>query len=348
MPHPTAPECDDHRAGTFYISMNSSLARTSVSHSLFFFLQDGFWEAKKDYAGQSVGVFTLNGGPKAVLNGMRMFRKASQYPQVSVERKNAPWNLTCLATRSGPRGYLLLANAFGYAEKRAYHYVEWAGMDMSMYKGKNQLVRGFVDGKYGVERLGGPQKDQSLWEEGKRLILETRAEMSLESRPVKIEWAGGKPSVTGVWLLDQNHSNPLSNQHYLQEFKRWGTENVQRAVDLLGPSLKKNGYSNSDIAKAKAVMSQGTSLEMMKAVQDPQNGLDPRLVADIVRGMRFHLKEVRSQAPRRLAQHPGSELSEVSAQSVLKSSARGVLLDLPPWSSVLLELSWENVPEDRG
>ncbi|MBL7008385.1 MAG: hypothetical protein ISR76_05260, partial [Planctomycetes bacterium] len=189
LPHPVRPELDDHRAGVYFAAMNSSLAYTPVSHSLFFFLQDGYWEAKQDYAGESVGLFTLRGGPKAVLNGMRMFRQAAELPLVPVEREIAPWNLTCLATRDGGRGYLLLTNSTGDAVKRARHYADWAGIDMSNYAGKERQLQAWATGRISYERMGGRAEDRATWEEARRLLGETRDEAAKTERMVRLRFS---------------------------------------------------------------------------------------------------------------------------------------------------------------
>jgi hypothetical protein len=342
LPHPTAPECDDHRAGVFYISMNSSLARTSVTHSLFFFLQDGFWESKKDYAGESVGVFTLRGGPKAVLNGMRMFQIAAEFPQVHVKRQSAPWNLTCLATRNGNKGYLLLANAFGSAEKRAHHYVDWAGVVLSDYHGKDALVRGFVSGKHGVEKLGGPKKDHSIWKEAKRLVRETMSEQKMTHRPVRVGWKDGPVSVSKVWRLDSQHSDPRLNPAFRDSFQKWGVEGPQRAAERVLEDLEKSGRSKKEVSQVRTALNKPTPSEMLDSVRNPTSGLSPSLISEVQVAMKKRLLELREEIPLMLAKHPGAALSEVEVSSHLKFQSNGLMLDLPPWSAVLVELDWEN------
>lgn len=228
---PVSPELDDHRNGAYFVAMTASLAQTTLRNSIFFFLQDGPWEAKEEYAGQSVGVFTLRGGPKAVLNGMQMARMAAELPAVPVERLEAPWNLVLLATRAGERGFLLAANSAGEADRRVRKLLDFAGVDLSAYKGRDRAIRDYLAGRVELDALGAPASQRAAWEEARRFVRDHNREAAARSRPVRVRVSDPPQRIAEAWLLDSGHGDPWRDPDYRRFFGEVAAEARGRAAD---------------------------------------------------------------------------------------------------------------------
>ena len=340
LPAPRAPELDDHRAGVFFIGVSSSLVQTPVDHSIFFFLQDGFWEAREDYAGESVGVFTLRGAPKAVLNGMRMFRRAAALPAVPVERVAAPGNLSLLATREGERGYLLLANGFGQPEKRARHYVHWAGVDLSEYSDREREIRAYATGRVGVDRIGASAKDRPIWEKARALIAETRRELQNRERRVRVALEDPPAGIGGVWLLDAEHGNPILDRGFRAEFEALAKGVQAIAGEETLAKFREEGVSRSDLAALEEVLRQPNVEAARRQLREAARRIGPELAQRFERAFRARRDELLLATPRKLAALPGAQPARVPPGSVLRQEGAELVIDLPPWSAVLVELSW--------
>ena len=339
LPHPTAPECDDHRAAAFFVGVNSFLAQTEASHSLFFFLQDGFWEATKDYAGESVGVYTLHGGPKAVLNGMRMFRTASSLPMVAVER-NAPWNISCLATRSEDCGYLLLSNSFGQAEKRARHYVDANGVDLGVYRGKDVLLRAFLSGRIGWNKLGAPAKDLPVWEQAKALLVESRKESAMTQRPVRLELEGAVPRPVRAWRIDDHHSDPHDDPDFMEVFRAQAINAPARAAERTLSELQLDDVPANQLEVVRKALSGASPGEMLTKLNEQRIILGGELHSRVASLMRKHLIAAQNEVPTRLSRHPQAQLAEVGLADTIRRDGRQLVVDLPPWSVLLIEFDF--------
>ena len=337
LPHPTVPECDDHRAAAFYVGVNTFLANTGASDSLFFFLQDGFWEAKEDYAGQSVGVYTLHGGPKAVLNGMRMFRKASELPACQVAR-TAPWNISCLATSDDDKAYILLSNSFGQGEKRARHFVDAAGVNLGDYRGKDTKLRAYMSGRMSWENLNAADADRAAWDQAKKLLAETRHETSLFHRPVRIEITGATAKPTRAWRIDANHSVPQASAQFRQQFKSVALEAPQRAVEKVLDELRAQELNQTELNLLTSILDKPSPAEMLAALNANQHQLGSELFHKVSALMRAELKQAQLDIPRTLTKHADAQLVEVGLAKTLRREKNQMVLDLPPWTVILVEL----------
>ncbi|RMH03512.1 MAG: hypothetical protein D6702_05810, partial [Planctomycetota bacterium] len=345
LPKPVRPELDRAQAGVYFVAMNTSLAATPVRHSLFFFLQDGYWEAKEDYAGESVGVFTLRGGPKAVLNGMRMFRTAAELPRVPVERRAAPWNLTCLATRAGDRGYLLLANAPGDGVKRARHYVDSAGVDLSRYNGRERQIQAWAAGRISYERMGGRPEDRPVWEEARRLLQETRVEQAATDRVVRLRFVDPPRHLRGVWALDPSHSDPAGDPAFLERFRAAVAALPERAADQVLDGYRAAGLEPARLDALAEAFAAGDPDGIRAGLERRRSTLGPDLAAEAGRRFRDAFLALRDGLPLELIRDPAVELDRLPPRRALRRDGDDAVVPLPPWSAVLIELSWR---EEEG
>ncbi len=273
LPHPTAPECDDHRAAVFFAAVNAELAGTPTVQSHFFFLQDAPWDTQKDWAGESVGVFTRNGAPKAVLNGMHLFRRASSLPRLPERRLAASSNLSCLASRAEENGFLLLTNAFGDGPKHIRHWVDAAGVRLGPYRGKESILRSFLEGKKKWSAVKGVSKDRQVWETAAAEFQRDLRERGRAHRSVRVQCQGAMPTVVAAWRVDSEHSDPRLDPNFLEEFDRLRSE-------------------------------------------------DPNSV------------------PMALVLHPSARPASLPPQKGVRRDGDSLVLDLPPWSALLLQLSF--------
>ena len=150
---PPDPFLDSYANGAYFVALTTALTRTHLAHSQFLMLQDGKWEAREDFRGESAGIFTLNGAPKPVFQGMQMMRIAADLPALPVERRAAPWNLTLFASRRDDRGWLLAANAFGKIQDRTRKFLDYRDVDMSVLKNRKAQVQRYLTGRLPIERL---------------------------------------------------------------------------------------------------------------------------------------------------------------------------------------------------
>jgi hypothetical protein len=340
LPAPTSPELDDHRAGVFFCAVNSALVDTPVVHSQFFFLQDGFWEAKEDYAGQSVGVFTLRGGPKAVLQGMRLFDLASRFPAVPVERGAAPWNLTCLATRQGDRGYLLLTNAFGDPVKSARNLVDFLGVDLSHYQGKERELQAWATGRMSYEKMGGRKEDLEHWQTGRRFLQEARAEMARTSRPVRIAFDETPARIGRVWRLDDRHGDPLKDPGFRARFAQLTGDPHQRVAREVEDTLRQEGVDESRLAVLRDAMAEPDPERGRQRIQQKSAEIGPAVARRAETLYRERFFALRSEVPGTMMKHSAMGLPEVAPGRYLRRDGRDLVVELPPWSAVLVEVAW--------
>ncbi len=340
LPKPVAPQLDDHRAGVYFAAMNSSLASTPVQHSLFFFLQDGYWEAKEDYAGQSVGLYTLRGGPKAVLNGMRMFRQASSLPVVPVERQGAPWNLTCLASREGDRGYLLLTNSTGDPIKRARLFVDWAGVDMSDYAGKERQIQAWAAGRISYERMGGLEKDREIWEEARRLLGETREEEAATDRTVRLAFQDLPRGVSKAWLLSEGAGDPAADEDFRVRFDRMASTLPKRAGRRTLEQFRAEPLDPTQLEILEDIFTDADQESVKTGLERERRRLGSSLTKRAGDAYRDNFFELRSLMPVRLSKHEAAQLYEVPRGELMRREGDELVVELPPWSAALIEVYW--------
>ncbi|MCH2111422.1 MAG: hypothetical protein MK213_01075 [Planctomycetes bacterium] len=339
LPHPTAPECDDHRAAAFFVAMNASLVATGTHHSQFFFLQDGYWEARQDYQGQSVGMFTLRGGVKAVFNGLRLFQKVSPHPVVPVEREAAPWNLVCLATKQDGLRQVLLANAFGNPEKRVRHFVDSQGVKLGSYQGQENILQGYLSGQGSLDRLRGPAKDRPIWKEARSLLAESKHEMGLTQRRVSLGFDEHPGVLSAVWVIGPGLSDPWADASYREFFQTQAVEAPVRVAEIVLEEMAAKGIPEETIAEVKAALNQPSPAEILAAIRDPASPWTVSFQADLEARMRHHLEQHQASLPKLLSSHPGAALQKVHPKDWVQTGEGPWSVNVPPWTVVLLEMN---------
>jgi len=328
-----APELDDERGAIHYLAQTIGIIRAGVSDSLFFLLQDGAWEAKKDFAGESVGIFTLHGAPKAVFAAMRMMRQAADFPAVPVERLAAPWNLNLLATRSGDRGYLLLSNGFGEASARARKLLELEGVKLaSLGKGSEKKVRGFLEGKAAFPALGLPQSQEGAWEEARRVFQETARQRRSKEHQVRLALSSPPVRIGTVRLLDHDHGNPGGSPAFLKAFARSRESDHEKAVDYAMERLRQLRLGSGDLT----LLEEALRKKDRKALHAVDATVATRAEAFYKEGL---LKGAEDRVLE-LCRLPQAAPQEVPSGDWVRLDAHGMTVTLPPETALLIECSW--------
>ncbi len=328
-----APELDDERGAIHYLAQTIGLFRAGVSDSLFFILQDGTWEAKKDFAGESVGVFTIHGAPKAVFSAMRMMRQAVDYPAVPVERLAAPWNLNLLATRQGERGYLLISNGFGEAVSRARKLLELEGVKISnLSKGSEKKVRGFLGGKVEFGELGIPQDQEDAWEGARRLYQDTERQKHLGDPKVRVALSAPPARLGKVWLLDHEHGNPGGSPAFLKAFSRSREKVHEKAVDYAMTRLRQLRLAADDLSVLEAALRN----QDRKAL----HAVDPTVATRAESFYKEGLSKGAENIVLDLCRRPEAGPEEVPAGDWVRLDSHGMTVTLPPETALLIECFW--------
>lgn len=334
LPSPVNLSLDDHRAAVNFVAMTTALAYSPVKHSLFFMLQDGTWEAKRDYAGQSVGVFTIHGLPKSVLAGMRMTRRAGALPAVPVEYSDEVTpNFGVLATRDGERGFLVATSLFGKEEKHLRKLVEWLGVDPTTLKGRDRAIQGYVTGRVPYDRTGLPQRQKPVWDRVREEMKALAREKSAQERWLTLRLEDAPAHVVGVWVIDRQHGNPRDDADFRERVEPFERGWFPNAAEMTLRDLERGG---ADAAVMDTVR-QALEAKSLK----PLDALDPdtrRRVRDL---FEKHARWIQDELPSELVRHPATFPAPVDRSQWVRMLDDGSMqLKVPPFSAVMVELSW--------
>jgi hypothetical protein len=333
------PPADDHRGAANFVSMTTALAQTPVTHSLFFMLQDGAWDTKTDFAGQAVGAFTLHGAPKSVLAGMRMMRRATELPMVPVTpRAGIPVNLSLLATRQGARGYLVAASCFGKTDVHARKLVEAGGVDLTTLNDKEAVIERYARGDMSFEKTGLPAKDRALWE---RAVGEMRAllqEQRDAGRRITIRLQDGPVRIIGASVIDALHGNPMGDADFRKKFKPLEAGWFPVASQMTLQQLRAEGVSEDELGRIEAAFRK-KQVTNMSGVSPETSARAKKIFEDMQHRAEF-------EAPRELARHPAVSPALVPVSEWAQLEGDLLTLRLPPYTSVMLELSWDPQAEE--
>jgi hypothetical protein len=335
LPKPTYPGLDDQRAANYYMATVMALAQTPGTDAQFFFLQDAPWDTHKEFAGESVGVFSLAGAPKAVLSGMRMMAKAADLPMVPMERTGGTSNLNLFASRQGNQGYLLAVNTFGSGmDKHASIMLRAAGVDLSQLKRQTKTIKGYIAGKTSrasLERLGLEEYVMNALDVVRAEAAAQLGESKKRDRRVRIKLNDGPRKIVSVQLLSAKHGNPIVDAAFLREYAPYskGLNNAAGAQTL--EQLRQEGVDQ----KTLTLLEQG-----MKQKKTRIAGVEPATARHARQLFDQNYETLRNEVPKTLADHPAAKAQLVSKGSwcTLKD---GILdLRLPPETSVLVEFAW--------
>lgn len=335
LPTPRFEGLDDQRAANYYMATVISLAQTQVSHASFFFLQDAPWDTKKEFAGESVGVFSLAGAPKALLSGMRMMATAGDLPAAPVTRIGGPSNISIFASREGNQGYVLGINTFGGGlERHATRLLRRGGVDLSSLKRSQKQLQAYVYGRAersSLNRLNLGETTMSVLDTVRAEITGQEIEKSKGNRLVRIKLEGKPRSIASVQLLDREHGNPLTDDAFRRAHAPYADGLQGAAVEATLTQLGEEGVAQSELDALR---------RNMKGNKGSSSGVN----RDTSRRARSlfdaHMERLADEVPETLA-----NLSCTSAQMVEAEdwvTLRGDILELrlPLETSVLVELRW--------
>lgn len=335
LPVPTFEGLDDERAANYYMATVISLARTQVHDASFFFLQDARWDTNREFAGESVGVFTLAGAPKALLTGMRMMATAADLPAVPVTRGGAPSNISLFASREGEKGYLLAVNTFGGGlERHAVRLLRRGGVDIASLKKGAKQVQAYVYGdgnERSLRKLKLSAESMAVLEIVREEVLAQSEEESNGLRTIRIRLEGRPKSIKAVYLLDNQHGNPREDAAFQQAYAPY-------AKGLSGPAgvaaleqLRSEGVSESTLnALEKGMKGKGRSIP----------GVDGATTRRAREAYASALLRLESEVPENLSALPCTSAQEVDASSWCTLQNDILEIRLPTESSILVELAW--------
>lgn len=335
---PVNPALEDHRGAAAYVGMINGMAQTELRNSMFFFLQDGNWESKSDFdGGHSLGVFTLNGAPKALLSAVRLVRLAASLPKVPQQRAAAPVNLSLLATREGSRGFLLAANSDGQENFTAKKLAETLGVDLSDYSGKDRQLARYMKGEVDYSQLRAPARDERVWKAVQRFMASQRRERADDDRRMRIELRDGPARVGRVWLIDERHGNPKGSRELREDFAPYAEGLNQVAAK----------------AARKRLLAEGVTQTQLEALSKGMRDGDQRALASVPAELRKRAQEVFDEERARLdrevapkfAAYPAASAAEVDAEG--RAELEGGVLEvlLPVGTTVLVEVLWEGADD---
>jgi len=326
------PPLDDNRGAASFVAMTCALSRTAVKHSLFFMLQDGSWDTSTDFAGESVGVFTLHGAPKSVLAGMRMMRTVCELPAVPVtERSSLPVNFALMATRSGAQGYLAAASSFGKDEQHAKKLIERAGIELGDIQGVAGAPEKYVRGQLSYEQTRLPAGQKAIWDDIKMRIQALGVERRAKERSLTVRLKDAPARITGVWVIDEQHGNPIGDSDFRAKFRPLENGWFQAAVQMTLQKLRFEGVGEEELTKIEAGFRK--KQESIPGLSTQTTQLLREVYADMSHRAQY-------EVPREMARHPAASPAKVKLSEWVRLEGDLLTLRLPPNTSVMIEFAW--------
>lgn len=334
-------EADDYRGAANFVSMTTALAATPVKHSLFFMLQDGNWDTRQDFAGEAVGAFTLHGAPKSVLAGMRMMSTAGALPRVPVTpRAELPANFSLLATRQGSRGYLVAASCFGKTSGHVRKMAEAAGVDLTTLNKLEDVLKRYVRGDASYEATGLPAQDKPTWERIAREMRALAKEEKESGRRLTVRMKGGPVKVTGAWVIDATHGNPAADADFRKRFGPYEGGWFAVAAQLTLQQLRAEGVPAAELERIEAAL-KDKKAGGIQGVSEANAARARAIFADMQ-------ERAEQDPPRELARHPAAAPGKVPAKDWAEMQGDLLTLRLPPFTSLMLEVSWDPKASEDG
>lgn len=335
LPKPRLVQLDDHRAAHYYIATIISLAQTQVTHASFFFLQDAPWDTQNELKGESVGVFSLAGAPKALLSGMRMMATAGDLPEAPITRMGGPSNISLFASKEGNQGYVLGVNTFGGGlERHGTRLLRRGGVDLSSLKKSSKQLQAYVYGRAersSLRRLNLDETTMNVLDTVRAEILGQETEKKKGTRTVRIKLEGKPRSIASVELLDAHHGNPLNDPEFRRAHQPYANGLQSAAGDAVLEQMKREGTAQSEL----------DALERsMKSSKGRNSGAQASTTARARVLFDQHLERLASEVPETLGALSCARAQKVDAKDW--ATLRGDILELrlPLETSVLVELRW--------
>lgn len=335
LPTPRFEALDDQRAAHYYMATVVSLARTQVSHASFFFLQDAPWDTKKEFAGESVGVFSLAGAPKALLSGMRMMATAGDLPAAPVERVGGPSNISVFASKEGNQGYILGINTFGGGlERHATRLLRRGGVDLGSLKRSSKQLQAYVFGRAersSLRKLNLDELTMTVLDTVREEITGQESEKSKGSRTVRIKLQGKPRSIASVQLLDREHGNPIADQEFRRAHAPYANGLNSAAMEATLTQLEREGVAASEVSALR---------RGMKSSKGQISGVSRETTRRARAVFDEQLVTLADEVPETLGRLACTTAQQVDAKDW--ATLRGDILELklPLETSVLVELRW--------
>lgn len=326
------PPLDDNRCAASFVGMVCALSRTAVKHSQFFLLQDGSWETSTDFAGESVGIFTVHGAPKSVLAAVRMMRTVCELPAVPVrERDKLPVNFALMATRDGAKGYLAASSAFGKDEQHAKKLIERAGLSLSEIQAREGGPEKYARGQISYEQTGLPAAQKPIWDDIKERIQALGQERRARDRSVTVRLQDPPARIVGAWVIDATHANPIADADLRAKFKPFEKGWFQAAVQMTLSTLRFEGVPAGELQAIEAAF---------RDRREQVPGLSAATSARLREVYEDMSRRAQYEVPRELARHPSASPAKVPAADWARLDGDLLTLRLPPHASVMLEFAW--------
>jgi hypothetical protein len=331
LPSPIAKGMDTNVGAAFWSSMVSSLIQTPTSHALYFFLQDGSWEATEDFAQQSVGAFTLRGAPKATFSAMKLMAEVAKFPAVPLQRQKAINNLTCVATRDQDTGHLLLTNANGDILRVARKYLAATELVMGELEGKDKALKAYFSGSIKFEKLQLSEEWRAPLLKTGRVIAALKKEENETNNWVTIQLDAAPKSIKSVRLIDSSHGNPIASASFRKLFAPYEAGFAPIAVKNTLSELAKQGVGQSERNSLQRSFDSGAREKNIA-------GVSAATMAQSRAIFNRQLKKITLETPAILAAHPDCSAATVDAAKWAKIEGNTILVNLPQHSIVAVEI----------
>ncbi|MDE0586243.1 MAG: glycosyl hydrolase [Planctomycetota bacterium] len=331
LPRPVARGMDTNVGAAYWTAVVGSLIQTPAKDALYFFLQDGSWEATKDFAGQSVGAFTLRGAPKSTFSAMKLMGEVAKSPAVPLQRLQAPNNLVCVATRNKQQGNLLISNSPGDILRLGRKFLANTSLFMGDLKGKDSLLMAHLSGKTKFDKLDLSEEWRVPLVELKKLMKALRHEEGNSNRWVTIKLDHSPVSIKRVRLIDADHGNPIASASFRDLFRPYEVGFGKVAGRLAIEELRKQGVSSSEVAAIEQSFLSGS--KEIRIV-----GVSATTIASARATLNRKMAMLKTDLPVSLAAHEACRAAEVDSEDWVKIEGSKILVKVPPHSVVAVEL----------
>ncbi len=331
LPSPIAKGMDSNIAAAYWTAVVGSLIQTPAQDALYFFLQDGNWEAKDDFAEQSVGAFTLRGAPKSTFSAMKLMGEIAKSPAVPLQRLEAANNLVCVATRNQDVGNLLIANSPGDLWKFARKFLADTDLVMAELKGKDERLKAYISGTRKFDKLGLGGNWRAPLAELKDLMKRLKKEAVNRERWVVIQLDGTPKSIKRVRLIDETHGNPIASAPFRELFRPYEAGFSQSAGRLAIEDLKKQNISAREVAAVERAFMSGSKDRAIP-------GVSAATIANARATFDRMMIMLKTELPVSLAQHEDCQAADVSASGRVRLDGDKLLVKVSPHTVVAVEL----------
>jgi hypothetical protein len=331
LPRPRARGMDTNVGAAYWTGVVGSLIQTPAKEALYFFLQDGNWETSRDFAEESVGAFTLRGAPKSTFSAMKLMGEIAKSPAVPLQRRQAPNNLVCVATRNQQQGNLLISNSPGDIIKLGQKFLIHTALFMGDLKDKDKLLKAYVSGQREFDTLGLREEWRTPLAEVKSLMKVLKLEEGNNNRWVTIQLDCSPASIKRVRLIDADHGNPIASTSFRDLFRPYEAGFGTVAGKLAIEELEKQGVSASEVAAIERAFNSGSKERNIA-------GVSAATFASARAAFARKMVMLKTDLPVSLAAHEACRAADVDSADWVKIEGNKILVKVPPHSVVAVEL----------